>query len=279
MSPSQTDSSRNVGRSLIESGCRQGALIDAPARMLWLTRPTAQSVWSTAGDLANEAKLVVVSQDCDIFAGLKSEPRVEALTARWTSDSSEIHTARKGNSARLFLLQEDAGKALVADARRRVYLDKASLVGVSFESAFRDDRTRARFANWVAGRYNRPAIANEFVDAVQKPVVVAVEELVKKKDALMGILNRVTELRFAVPEPKPPWTVHFVVMIDEGEELNVEEEAELAGWLEQVLVASGSSIGAIAPLFRTEKTISLHDYQNTTRLQLDHFSPEEDAVA
>jgi len=29
-------------------------------------------------------------------------------------------------------------------------------------------------------------------------------------------------------------------------------------------------------LFRTEKTISLHDYQSTTRLQLDHFTPEED---
>jgi hypothetical protein len=204
---------------------------------------------------------------------------VEALTARWTTLPAEIHTARKGNSARLFLLQEDVGKALVADARRRVYLDKASLIGASFESAFHDDRARVRFANWVAGRYNRPAIANDLVDAVQKPIVVAVEELLKRRDALTGILNRVAELRFAVSAPKPPWTVHFIVMIDEGEELSVEEEAELAGWLEQVLVATGGSIEAIAPVFRTEKTISLHDYQNTTRLQLDHFSPEEDAVA
>ena len=276
MSPSQSDTSQDVGRRLIESGCRQGALIDAPGQTLWLTRPAAQSDWSISDEVVADAKLVVVSQDCDIFAGLKSEPRVEAITARWTSIPSEIHTARKGNSARLFLLQEGAGKALVADARRRVCLDKASLVGVRFEPAFRDDRSRLRFADWVAGRYNRPAIANELVDAVQKPVVVAVEALVKKKDALLSILDRVAELRFAVPDPKPSWTVQFFLMIDEGEELNVEEEAELAGWLEQVLVTSGGPIGTIAPLFRTEKTISLHDYLNTTRLQLDHFTPEED---
>jgi len=53
-------------------------------------------------------------------------------------------------------------------------------------------------------------------------------------------------------------------------------EAELAGWLDGVLISDGGAIAATAPLFRTEKTISLHDYQSTTRLQLDHFTPEED---
>src|ERR1700754_1340073 len=106
MAPAQTDSSRDLGRKLLESGCRQGALIDAPARVLCLTCPGAQLAWTIAEEFVHDAKLVVVSQDCDIFAGLTSEPRVEALAARWTNESSEIHTARKGNSARVFLLKE-----------------------------------------------------------------------------------------------------------------------------------------------------------------------------
>lgn len=266
-----------VGPKLLESGCRQGALLDAPARMLWLARPSNESDWNTEEDTVANARLVVISQDCDIFAAVKAEPRIEAMAARWTSNASEIHTARKGNSARLFLLRERTGEGLVADARLRVQLDKTALLGASFEPAFHDDRARTRFANWVAGRYNRPAVANELVEAVQKPIVSAVADLVKRKAPLVGILDSVAELRFAAAPAQRPWTVHLVVMVDEGDDLNVEEEAELAGWLESVLVKPDGPIEAIAPLFRTERNISLHDYLHTTKLQLDHFSPEEDA--
>jgi len=277
MSPARSSGHKEIGPQLLEGGCHQGALLQAPARMLWLSRPNDTSEWATVDDVIDTARLIVVSQDCDIYAALKAEPRVEAMTARWTRDSSEIYTARKGNSARLFLLQEREGEGLVADARRRVHLDKAALLGASFEPAFQDEVLRARFANWVAGRYNRPAIPNELVDAVQKPVVSAVGELVKKKDPIVQLLDRVAEVRFAVSGARP-WTVHLVIMVDDRDELTVEQEAELAGWLEGVLVASEGAVVAIAPLFRTEKNISLHDYQHTTRLQLDHFTPEEEPL-
>lgn len=277
MPPAESSTTAKVGPKLLKSGCRQGALLDAPARMLWLARPSNESDWKTEEDVVENARLVVISQDCDIFAAVKAEPRIEAIAARWTGNASEIHTARKGNSARLFLLRERTSEGLVADARLRVHLDKSTLLGASFEPAFHDDRARTRFANWVAGRYNRPAIANELVEAIQKRIVSAVADLVKKKASLVPILDRVAELRFAAVPAQPPWTVHLVVMVDEGDALNVEQEAELAGWLESVLVKRGGPIEAIAPLFRTEKNISLHDYLHTTKLQLDHFSPEEDA--
>jgi hypothetical protein len=244
--------------------------------MLWLYRANDVPEWEISSDVVDDARLVVISQDCDIFAAPKAEPRVEALTAKWTRDPSELHTARKGNSARLFLLREREGAGLVADARRRVHLDKAALLRCSFEPAFEDERMRARFANWVAGRYNRPAVPNEIVDAIQKPVVSAVAELAKRKDLLLPVLDRVAEIRFAVAGERP-WSVHLVIMVDEGDELSAEEEAELAGWLESVLVVFGGPVAIIAPVFKTEKNISLHDYQHTTRLQLDHFTPEEDA--
>jgi hypothetical protein len=245
--------------------------------MLWLSRANDNTEWETMSDAVDDGRLVVISQDCDIFAAPKAEPRIEALTVKWTRDASELHTARKGNSARLFLLQERDGAGLVADARRRVHLDKAALLRCSFEAAFHDERMRARFANWVAGRYNRPAVPNEIVDAIQKPVVSAVAELAKRSNSLLPVLDRVAEIRFAVAGERP-WTVHLVIMLDDGDELSAEEEAELVGWLESVLIVSASPVGGIAPVFKTEKNISLHDYQNTTRLQLDHFTPEEDAT-
>lgn len=277
MSPSEAANAREVGPKLFEAGCRQGALIQAPARMLWLTRSSEEHDWTVVDDVADDAALVLVSQDCDIYAPLKNEPRVEAITARWTSNASELHTARKGNSARLFLLQEQGKKGLVADARRRIHLDKTALLGTTFKPALRDEQSRARFASWVASRYNRPAIPNDLVDAIQKPVVAAVDELLSKDDPLVRVLDRVAEIRFGIAGGERPWTVHLVLIVDEGDELTAEEEAELAGWLDSVLVLDGGPIEATAPLFRTEKNISLHDYRSTTRIQLDHFTPENDA--
>lgn len=276
MSPRPPDDAREIGKKLLEAGCRQGRLIHAPARTLWLTQTGDGQDWKV-GDETIDGELVVASQDCDIFASLKTEPRVEAVAARWTADSSEVHTARKGNSARLFLLKEHEKRGFVADARRRVFLDKAALLGVSFESVFPDERSRMRFANWVAGRYNRPAIPNEHVDAVQKPVISAVGELVRKNGPLLHLLNRVAEIRFAVVDSHQP-IAHLFIMVDEGDELSTEEEAELTGWLDEVLVKEGGTIAATMPFFRTETNISLHDYLSATRLQLDHFTPEDESA-
>jgi hypothetical protein len=276
MSPSQAANAREVGPKLFEAGCRQGALFEAPARMLWLTRSAENQNWTASEDVVDDAALVVVSQDCDIYAPLKNEPRVEAITARWTSNASELHIARKGNSARLFLLQEHGKRGLVADARRRIHLDKTALLGTTFKLGLGDERSRARFANWVAGRYNRPAIPNDLVDAIQKPIVAAVDELLSKDGPLVRVLDRVAEIRFGIAGGERPWTVHLVLIVDERDELTAEEEAELAGWLDGVFVLDGGPIEATVPLFRTEKNISLHDYRSTTRIQLDYFTPEDD---
>jgi hypothetical protein len=277
MSPSEGAATPDIGPDLIKAGCCQGALLDLPARMLSLARTGNNQELSVEDDNLGDALLVVVSQDCDIYAPLKAEPRVEAMTARWTKNASEIHTARKGNSARLFLLQESAAKALLADARRRVHIDKRALVGLSFTPAFRDRRMRPRFARWLAGRYDRPALPNEHVDAIQKPIVAAVDALASKNKGLLGLLDRVAELRFSAGEDPPVGKVHFIAMTDDGDELTAEEEAEIGGWLDNVLVAATGPIKEIALAFRTESTISLRDYLATTHLQLDRFSPEGEA--
>jgi len=269
-SPSTT--ANEPGPQLLASGCRQGCFLDLAARPAWLTRSAGG--WELASEVLEGAGLVIISQDCDVFAALKSEPRVEAIAARWTDDRTTIHTARKGNSSRLFLLREQGKEALVADIRYRVAVDKQALLGQSFETIFQDERARMRFSNWVARRYNRPAIPNDLVEAVQKPVVRAVGQLARKGDAPFETLERIAEIRFAVSGERP-WIVDLFFLIEPGEAIDAEEEAEVAGWIDGVL-AGGGAVSTTRPFFLTETSISLHDYLSTTQLQLDHFSPEDE---
>lgn len=271
MSSTHRVSDGQLGPELLGLGCHQGALVEAPARMLWLMRPGPDQAWTTAEDEAGEALLVVASQNCDIYAGPKTEPCVEALTAKWTANTSDIYTARKGNSARLYLLRETDGKALLADARRRLHIDKRSLLSAKFSDVLHE-RSLGRFASWIAGRYNRPAIENELVEAIQKPIVKALASTIP--DGLP--LDRISELRFRATEAAP-LKVDFIAMFDEGEELTPEEEADFGGWLEQTLVVENGTVREIRLSFRNPRSISLSDYLQTTRLQLDQYTPETDS--
>ncbi len=246
--------------------------------MLWLRASTGakekDESWSIAEGTIQDALLVVVSQDCDIFAPSKTEPCVEAITARWSSNRSEIHSARKGNSARLYLLkEEEGGRALIADARRRIHIDKEALRCTKFTAVLRGDHARARFASWVAGRYDRPAIADEVVEHIQKPVVKGIDLLLQTGDTRLHLIDRVDEFRFSV-FGSGPLGVDFIALIDDADELSAEEEADLGEWLQDVLVKEGGPVQEVRIAFRGPRTISLHDYEQTTRLPLDHYTPE-----
>jgi len=259
---------------LLARGCRQGALIEAPARMLRLGSPEGGSKdWAVNDDTVQDGQLAVVSQDCDIAAPTTTEPCVEAITARWSSSSAEIHIARKGNSVRLYVLKQIDQKALLADARRRVQIEKAALLTTSFTEVLSNEEARRRFASWVAGRYDRPAIVDELVNAIHRPLVKAMESITRSGGALASTLGRISELRFSASASSGSrWTVGFVAMLEEEDEFTPEEEAEIAGWLDEILVDEDGPIEEIHLAVRDPGTISLQDYLRTTRLQLDHYT-------
>jgi hypothetical protein len=238
--------------------------------------------WTAKTEADTDAEWVLVSQDCDINARSEIEPRVEVVTARWTTDPTEILQARKGNSSRLFLLSEEKERALLADARRRAHVKKESLLAAGFADIFSTEPERLRFAQWVAGRYNRPAIPDHIVKAVHKPIVKSLDSVMKKREKekpeaakLKQLLNDVEEIRFHASGAASNLTIDFLLIVSSTIELTAEEEAILSGWIEDVVVTRGSPVAAIRVAFFNVTNLSVADYVATTRLMLDQYSPEE----
>ena len=219
---------------------------------------------------------MLVSQDCDISA--KAEPRVELLRGYWTADKGTLHTARL-NSVRGFLLgerQRGDGKTegLVVDATRRLLLEKISLVELepTRELGTLDPTKARRFRQWLAQRYDRPAIPDVIVNAVQRPLVKALEKL-SDDDELWRCLSGVEEVRFSVPGRVPPFDVALLFMKAPGAQLSPVDELELKGWFEEVLTKEGVC-RISAAVFRDASTVSLAAYLAMERLSLDKFSLE-----
>lgn len=279
--------SQSVGEVLLSRGCRQGSLVKTAAHTSWLEQttegePSALPKWTAKTEADTEAEWVLVSQDCDINARTEVEPRVEVITARWSTDPTEILQARKGNSSRLFMLSDEKERALLADARRRAHLKKESLLAAGFATVFSTAPELLRFAQWVAGRYNRPAIPDHIVKAVHKPIVKSLDTVMKKREKekpeaakLKQLLNDLEEIRFHSSGVASSMTIDFLLIVSSTIELSAEEEAILGGWLEDVVVTKSSPVSAIRVAFFNVTNLSVADYVATTRLMLDQYSPEE----
>ncbi|HEY0838944.1 MAG TPA: hypothetical protein VGD74_02035, partial [Vulgatibacter sp.] len=142
------------------------------------------------------------------------------------------------------------------------------------EQAFDSNRQREAFARWVGGRYSRPAIAGSLVDHVQRPIVRAYEALRRRGGPLLPVLDSIDELRFSIDGPGSAPAIVNLLAMHEGA-LSIEEEADLAAWLEDALVCDGGTVDSIRFQIRSEATVSVADYAATTRLQLDHFSLDD----
>ncbi len=268
-----------VGRRLLDQGVRQGHLLPARGtRYAWARLPTGANPGEPWELLTQEGHTeewwVVASQNCDIAS--RAELRLELVRAYWTTDRGEIRSARL-NSARKFLLlrrpQQTGGEeGLIADATVRSFVEKEALVAAvrSAEAPQLDAATLARFSSWLARRYDRPAIPDAIVRAVHKPLVEALRELAED-DPVKQYLDFVEEIRFSTPDAAPPFRVSLLLIYAPGASPAPLSEADVQGWLDQVLTAD-NTVRVEAADFRTRETVSLADYLGMTWLTLDEFS-------
>jgi hypothetical protein len=200
-----------------QDGWRQGSVFKLPGSAVLSNRlnSTGDAIVTAAALVTNQELFVLVSQDCDIV--LDREECVEALVCRL--DPTEIERARLRTiireSAREFVLDWERG--LVADAQRRVILDKQCLPFASKHEWEMTEETKRDFSNWLAWRFTRPAVEPEHVSSIQNPIKEAFQKLEKNHaQELAFFVEIVKELRIAYPAPGEKVATMFIILKDDS---------------------------------------------------------------
>lgn len=288
-----------VGFQLIQQGWCQGCLLEATsAPMSWLAlsdhqdgqdssdSAVSQDVWILRQALlAADDVLIVASQTCDIQRSVTQEPYIEVIRGFWTSDRAIMHQAGK-NSSRLFLLQRrsdsDASEwALIADATTHLQIEKAALLAFTPRRCFKenDRMTPLKFSGWLARRYNRPALPDAIVNAIQKPVVKGIDKL-PAADRLHRILDGIDEILFIPTNESVPFLVDMIFMRDERSDaprVSNEDAARLGNWIAGLL-QKGKEAELIHWEVLGRKEISVDDYSNAYELPLDYYTSWDDSA-
>jgi hypothetical protein len=286
-----------VGEELIRLGWRQGSVLKInPTQKSWLalntteeTSPNPISTFTPSGNWSLQHEtldtgdlLTIASQTCDIQRPPRLEPCVEALRAYWTTERSIINEAGK-NSIRRFLIQRRIdidGKAegLIADSTVRIQIEKASLLKLTPLANFAENDwiTPRRFRKWLARRYDRPALPDDLVIAVQKPIIKAISKL-HPVDNKHRILDGIHEILFLPENKTAPFLIDMLFIRDERSDAPIvseEDAARLAGWISNILQNGGSAYLVHWEILSL-KEISVFDYSHAYELPTDQYSLAE----
>lgn len=212
--PHPASAEEDVSAVLRRAGWEQGHLVEVARGHFELgpsKDPSVRELQWHHEEAATSDRLVIASQTCDIVKRPDREPTVETLFAFETGNRDLLRNANR-NSARYFLLDPDRG--LVADFGRRVPLRKTALVGLTPKPGLAaEPRRKAWFATWLGRRYSRPAIPDDVVAAVVRPIQALVREMRDSRDPDLGALTWVNEIRFRRLH-RPPFDVDLLLIAD-----------------------------------------------------------------
>lgn len=295
---------KHVGEQLEQNGWDQGSLLAADsariARLIhhserWPGADTgggSRSVrsagkWDVSEQPLEDAEyLVVVSQTCDVIKHPDREPDIQVARAFWTTDRARLHEAAK-NSSRYFLLRrrtrpDGTVEGLVADACPLFPVEKGSLLDFTPQSPFEeaDTKTPLKLRRWLGARFSRQPLPNELVNAVQRPIVRALDKL-NATSELHGILDRIDHIFCEILNMGDLLDVEVLLVCDEpGEEASVSrrDAARVADWIDGVLRKDGRATLVRWDIY-TSATISAYDYSHLYELSLEQYTlPDEDEV-
>ncbi len=274
-----TENDEWIGRRLFDAGWRQGTTFrPAGIELQFVTyRDDSGNEPLRRRPLAESEGLILISQDCDLVAKTSTEPFVEALILRVEeSDARRFEIER--NSAREFVV--DPAAKLVADARRRMQLDKALLARFEPEPWPSDSGRFRRFVIWLGRRYWRPAVPDEVVESFQRPVDEVLRRLRRRQpDLVAALTSAVSEIRISYPnELQLPVELNVVMMV-RADGVSI-EELEAIQQVEQAIRARVDPERVqLGPFdLRTEQEMSIAEYFATVPLFFDYLTYRGDDV-
>ncbi len=282
--------SQDIGRKLHEKGWTQGALLNTLAISIVFApdRPVSKLARAAArkaepdtrlspsvphgvafGIPSSTIRLVVISQACDIVKPLNEEPNVFAMPV-FRTDNVKILGPAARNSSRYFLLDPDRG--YVVDATSCVVIEKPLLETLSPEVGATTHDARRRFARWITRRFNRPALPDDVVAVIVRPILENLRILQAQGALDMGLLDQIAEVRLHVTNDSMPFTFDLLFLVDnpgEGFEVALAPLlGEMRSWFTPPLAALRNwyALGY--------GDISVADYLESEQLYLDQYSYE-----
>jgi len=268
----------------LAAGWHQGTLFSLPgAAYSWNDTPAGDAPENIKTQ-AHEAKikskelLVMASQDCDILS--KAEPHVEALRVRVKDKPSDrSYLARiTNNSFREFVLAAERG--LVADARIRLLIAKDVLRGLEPDPWAMDDQTRVDFVDWLAGRYDRPAVPTPIYEAVCRPIRSELERLQTEDSETFAALNRsIRKIRVKLPSPDSTnLDVGLFIILED--DIDDEGARAVEGAVESIkrVVAQGNTAVNLEIEQAPYSDVLLCEFDVTRPLDLDYMTDQGDEI-
>lgn len=211
---------------------------------------------------------LLITQACDLVKPLSVEPNVLAMPVFATTNEKILEVAAR-NSVRYFLV--DAARDLIADALTCMVVEKPLLTKLTPEVGVATAEERRRLGQWVARRFNRPAIPDPMVEAIAKPILTNLRTKQQNGTLDEALLARVVEVRLCVLNDTLPYRFQLLFIVDEADVAQAELDlaplvGELRAWFSP---ASATLEGWYA---RSYGDISVADYLDYDQLDLVEYS-------
>jgi hypothetical protein len=260
---------------------RQGHLVDSPP-FVYVATP-AHAVWALTSDLGDTALAeevfeldsldrppygLITTQTCDINEVNPNHPWVHIAPVYDLDEGTLAAMVRKDRVNYLVELDPPTLDGLwVADLRLEVPVEKSWLVGRQPAEAYPTEAGYEHLAGRLAGKRDRPALADSLVMGVYRPL----REWLDRSQGKKASAN-VREVRFRLGGTRLiPWAASLVLIKDTDWE-NDETAAWDDWWDLTRAKAAGYGLDLLANEYQTLDSMSARQYLDSTPVNLDYLS-------
>jgi hypothetical protein len=256
-----------------------------PERPVWArtaayTSDTTRPELVEAGPQTAPLYGLITSQTCDIAEEESDRPKRPWLQVSPIYDRSDLNSGQKkllrAFKGELYLLHVPAleGGFWVADLRIEMPLEKGCLASCSPIPGFLDEATQREVGRRIAVLRSRPAFGQEFVDAVQRPLVDALKELKASYGARFALLaEQVDEVAVQLDSHVHPTQVKITLLVEKDLDASIRVWWD-DWWTQAVISARSRGLTLHALDVRNLHEVTVAEYRRMVTLPLTRFSPD-----
>lgn len=216
--------------------------------------------------------VAVVSQTCDIVRSCLKRPFVQV--ARLVSMTDEqIHEVRRLERPQFALIQSIADKNFVADLDQIMTIEKSILVNWQRLDGCTNDRERRHLADALARHKSRPALPDEFADAISN-LAKRLRNQRGKNTQEGSAIEALNQIRVTA---QPDWyapdiQLHFWFVLKDNAATGIEWGVIIESWLFHL--KKTGSFKEYSGMAVELANMTAEDYVNSDAWDLERLSPK-----